>query len=160
MRKVTVDAGYISRCLMFSFQVKEPIELWNKTVSVGASAEHVFRKSNSGRLRSGSIGTKQHISEIYEPWRHPRTITLNLKSTLISFFSPYISLWLRFRAHKYNIWIFHLALSRSEQRKVFNEGMARNSSTRNTLHDFFLFWSGLNRKVKFLDLHTNFTQIY
>lgn len=41
-----------------------------------------------------------HIG-IYEPWRHPRMITLNSESTLISFFSPYISLWLRFRAHKY-----------------------------------------------------------
>lgn len=105
VRKVTVNTGSISRCLMFSIS--------------GQRTERVMKqKSFGGRI--GRVRVEARVSEIkfsttqkrvnknkaahigiYEPWRHPRMITLNLKSTLISFFSPYISLWLRCRAHKY-----------------------------------------------------------
>lgn len=91
-------------------------------VRVGARVSEIKFSATQKRVNKNKAA---HIG-IYDPWRHPRMITLNLKSTLISFFSPYISLWLRCRAHKYKHLNIPPCALAERAANFFNEGTARN----------------------------------
>lgn len=120
----------------FPFQVKEPSELWNKKFRwahrQSPSRSTCFGNQFSATQKRVNKNKAAHIG-IYEPWRHPRMITL---STLISFFSPYISLWLRCRAHKYKHLNIPPCALAERAANIFNEGTARNMNWNSSLKKY------------------------